>query len=174
MAQPDLNRNTPFALKALTHRTLVLLVWCPNNCLVRVSKVTPKSKTRLPEQGNKADQYLEFLQLVRLIEFGRQCLSQEGIQLLTPQNASSGPLHHIPGEEQKESGMTRAVGQYLEKQQQLLSKSRMVQVRKLPLYALSATASMRGCQVNNAPMINTQRARMLDGACPDWGHMLYS
>lgn len=40
--------------------------------------------------------YLELLQLIRLIEFGGQRLSQEGIQLLATQYPCSRPLHHIP------------------------------------------------------------------------------
>lgn len=46
-------QDIPSALKALTHMTLVSLVWCPNNCLVRVSKVIPKSKARVPRTGKQ-------------------------------------------------------------------------------------------------------------------------
>lgn len=45
--------SIPSALKALTPMTLVSLVWCPNNCLVKVSKVIPKSKARFPRKGKQ-------------------------------------------------------------------------------------------------------------------------
>lgn len=46
-------QDIPSALKALTHMTLVSLVWCPNNCLARVSQVIPKSKARFPRTGKQ-------------------------------------------------------------------------------------------------------------------------
>lgn len=53
-------------------------------------------KQDLPKQRMRIIDYLELLQLIRLIEFGGQRLSQEGIQLLATQYPCSRPLHHIP------------------------------------------------------------------------------
>lgn len=53
-------------------------------------------KQDLPKQRMRFADYLELLQLIRLIEFGGQRLSQEGIQLLATQYPCSRPLHHIP------------------------------------------------------------------------------
>ncbi|KAL0606830.1 hypothetical protein AAY473_023431, partial [Plecturocebus cupreus] len=48
------------------------------------------------DNAKKLINYLELLELIRLVEFGGQRLSQEGIQLLTPEDACSWPLHHVP------------------------------------------------------------------------------
>lgn len=53
-------------------------------------------KQDLPKQRMRIVDYLELLQLMELIEFGGQRLSQEGIQLLAAQYPCSRPLHHIP------------------------------------------------------------------------------
>lgn len=59
-----------------------------------MSHRTPKQD--FPKQGMRLVNYLELLQLIRLIEFGGQRLCQEGIQLLATQYPCSRPLHHIP------------------------------------------------------------------------------
>lgn len=83
-----------------------MLVWC--RAATQHAELSQEPGARL-QDGEGGVRYLEFLQLVRLVEFGGQRLSQEGVQLLTTQYPCSRPLHHIPAgvEGQRGPGVRR-------------------------------------------------------------------